>query len=329
MKTLDDYIRVIPDFPEPGVLFRDITTVFQDADGMQLAIDEMQKAVADLDFDVIVGAESRGFIYGAAMAYNLHKPLALARKKGKLPWKTESVDYDLEYGKATLEMHVDAIKPGQKVLLVDDLLATGGTVKAAAELIEKLGGVVLGSIGQLGIRWPVAFGAGSGIPVMNRQAAAFLLEAGCAFVTASVELTGKELETLTAGGAPIAVTVFGRTQLMLLHHCPARTALGLTDGHRECRMCDTGAADALAGNVLEDGMGHRFPLLRTRMPEGCRIRLMNGLPTEWTDRKGIRNPMVEMTTETAEETENVLRALETGTRTGMDATGGHWARAVE
>ena len=144
MKTLDDYIRVIPDFPEPGVLFRDITTVFQDADGMQLAIDEMQKAVADLDFDVIVGAESRGFIYGAAMAYNLHKPLALARKKGKLPWKTESVDYDLEYGKATLEMHVDAIKPGQKVLRVDDLLATGGTVKAAAELIEKLGGVVAG-----------------------------------------------------------------------------------------------------------------------------------------------------------------------------------------
>ena len=144
MKTLDDYIRVIPDFPEPGVMFRDITTVFQDADGMQLAIDQMQDAVKDLDFDVIVGAESRGFIYGAAMAYNLHKPLVLVRKKGKLPWKTESVDYDLEYGKATLEIHIDAIKPGQRVLLVDDLLATGGTVKAAAELIEKLGGVVAG-----------------------------------------------------------------------------------------------------------------------------------------------------------------------------------------
>ena len=127
MKTLDDYIRVIPDF-----------------DGMKLAIDQMQDAVKDLDFDVIVGAESRGFIYGAAMAYNLHKPLVLVRKKGKLPWKTESVDYDLEYGKATLEIHVDAIKPGQRVLLVDDLLATGGTVKAGAELIEKLGGVVAG-----------------------------------------------------------------------------------------------------------------------------------------------------------------------------------------
>ena len=130
MNNLDKYIRVIPDFPEPGVLFRDITTVFQDAEGMQLAIDQMQDQVKDLDFDVIVGAESRGFIYGAAMAYNLHKPLVLVRKKGKLPWKTESVDYDLEYGKATLEIHVDAIKPGQRCLLVDDLLATGGTVKA-------------------------------------------------------------------------------------------------------------------------------------------------------------------------------------------------------
>ena len=139
MNNLDKYIRVIPDFPEPGVLFRDITTVFQDAEGMQLAIDQMQDQVKDLDFDVIVGAESRGFIYGAAMAYNLHKPLVLVRKKGKLPWKTESVDYDLEYGKATLEIHVDAIKPGQRCLLVDDLLATGGTVKAGAQLIEKLG----------------------------------------------------------------------------------------------------------------------------------------------------------------------------------------------
>ena len=144
MKKIEEYVRSIPDFPEPGVLFRDITTVFQDADGMKLAIDQMQDAVKDLDFDVIVGAESRGFIYGAAMAYNLHKPLVLVRKKGKLPWKTESVDYDLEYGKATLEIHVDAIKPGQRVLLVDDLLATGGTVKAGAELIEKLGGVVAG-----------------------------------------------------------------------------------------------------------------------------------------------------------------------------------------
>ena len=119
------------------------TTVFQDADGLQLAIDSMQELIKDLDFDVIVGAESRGFIYGAALAYNLHKPLVLIRKKGKLPWKTISVDYDLEYGKATLEMHIDAIQPGQKCLVVDDLLATGGTAKAMAQLVEKLGGEVV------------------------------------------------------------------------------------------------------------------------------------------------------------------------------------------
>ena len=144
MKKLEDYIRTIPDFPEPGIMFRDITTVFQDADGLKLAIDSMQEMVADLDYDVIVGAESRGFIYGAALAYNLHKPLILVRKKGKLPWKTIGVDYDLEYGKATLEMHVDAIKPGQKALIVDDLLATGGTAGAIAKLVEQLGGEVVG-----------------------------------------------------------------------------------------------------------------------------------------------------------------------------------------
>ena len=121
MKTLEDYIRTIPDFPEPGIMFRDITTVFQDADGLQLAIDSMQDLIKDLDFDVIVGAESRGFIYGAALAYNLHKPLVLIRKKGKL----------------------DAIQPGQKCLVVDDLLATGGTAKAMAQLVEKLGGEVV------------------------------------------------------------------------------------------------------------------------------------------------------------------------------------------
>ena len=139
MKKLEDYIRTIPDFPEPGIMFRDITTVFQDADGLQLAIDSMQDLIKDLDFDVIVGAESRGFIYGAALAYNLHKPLVLIRKKGKLPWKTISVDYDLEYGKATLEMHIDAIRPGQKCLVVDDLLATGGTLLASQKLVQSLG----------------------------------------------------------------------------------------------------------------------------------------------------------------------------------------------
>lgn len=141
---LKDYVRTIPDFPEPGIMFRDITTVVQDPDGLKLAVDSMQDAVKNLDVDVIAGAESRGFIFGTALAYNMHKSLVLIRKKGKLPAETVSVDYELEYGSATLEMHKDAIQPGQKVLLVDDLLATGGTAKAMIQLIEKLGGEVVG-----------------------------------------------------------------------------------------------------------------------------------------------------------------------------------------
>ncbi len=144
MKKIEEYVRSIPDFPEPGIIFRDVTSVLQDADGLQLAIDSMQELIKDLDFDVIVGAESRGFIYGAAIAYNLHKPLVLVRKKGKLPGKTVSVDYDLEYGKSTLEIHEDALTPGQKCLIVDDLLATGGTTKAIAQLCEQLGAEVVG-----------------------------------------------------------------------------------------------------------------------------------------------------------------------------------------
>lgn len=143
MKRVEDYVRSIPDFPEPGIIFRDVTSVLQDADGLQLAIDEMQKLIADVDFDVIVGAESRGFIFGMPIAYNLHKPFVLVRKKGKLPCETIEREYDLEYGTAVIEMHKDAIKPGQKVVMVDDLIATGGTMEAAAKLIEELGGEVV------------------------------------------------------------------------------------------------------------------------------------------------------------------------------------------
>lgn len=146
MKKLEDYVRTIPDFPEHGIMFRDVTSVLQDADGLQLAIDTMQNMVSDLEFDVVVGAESRGFIFGTPLAYNLHKPFALIRKKGKLPCETVSVDYDLEYGKATIEMHKDSIKPGQKVLVVDDLIATGGTTEAMIKLIESLGGEVVGVV---------------------------------------------------------------------------------------------------------------------------------------------------------------------------------------
>jgi adenine phosphoribosyltransferase len=143
MKKVEDYVRTIPDFPEPGIMFRDVTSVLADADGLKLAIDEMQKLIgAPEDVYVIVGLESRGFIFGMPLAYNLHKPFVLVRKKGKLPCETIEQTYDLEYGSATIEMHKDSIKPGQKVVVVDDLIATGGTVAAAVKLIEKLGGTV-------------------------------------------------------------------------------------------------------------------------------------------------------------------------------------------
>ena len=144
MKALKDYVTTIPDFPQKGIMFRDITSVIDDADGLQLAIDSMQDLVKELDFDVVVGAESRGFVFGTPIAYNMHKPMVLIRKKGKLPRETVEVSYDLEYGQATLEMHKDSIKPGQKVLIVDDLMATGGTAKAMVDLCEKLGGQVVG-----------------------------------------------------------------------------------------------------------------------------------------------------------------------------------------
>ena len=143
MKKIEDYVLSIPDFPEPGIIFRDITSVLQDADGLQLAIDSMQDCLKDIDVDVIAGTESRGFIFGVPIAYNLHKPFVPIRKKGKLPCETVEKTYDLEYGTATIEMHKDAVKKGEKVVLLDDLIATGGTMKAAAELVEELGGEVV------------------------------------------------------------------------------------------------------------------------------------------------------------------------------------------
>ncbi len=146
MKKIEEYVRSIPDFPEKGIIFRDITSVIQHPDGFKLAIDEMMKLLDGVDFDVIVGAESRGFIFGAPLAYNTGKGLVLVRKKGKLPCETISETYDLEYGTATIEMHTDSIKPGDKVVVVDDLLATGGTISAAIHLIEQLGGEVVKAI---------------------------------------------------------------------------------------------------------------------------------------------------------------------------------------
>ena len=143
MKKLEEYVRSIPDFPEPGIIFRDIKTILQDPDGLHLAIQSMQDKLKDTEFDVVVGTESRGFIFGVPIAYNLHKAFVPVRKKGKLPCETVSMEYDLEYGSAVIEMHKDSIKPGQKVVLVDDLVATGGTIEAAIKLVEELGGEVV------------------------------------------------------------------------------------------------------------------------------------------------------------------------------------------
>ena len=139
MKKLEDYVISIPDFPKPGIIFRDVTSVVQDADGLQMAIDALMEKLDGLEFDVIAGSESRGFVFGMPLAYNLHKPFVMIRKKGKLPRETVSVSYELEYGTAELEIHKDAILPGQKV----DLIATGGTSKAMIQLVESLGGNVV------------------------------------------------------------------------------------------------------------------------------------------------------------------------------------------
>ena len=142
-KKLEDYVVTIPDFPEPGIMFRDITSVMQDPDGLKLAVDGLVDLVKDLDFDLVIGPESRGFIFGVPVAYLLGKGFIPVRKKGKLPRETVSEKYDLEYGQAEVEMHKDALRPGQKVVIVDDLIATGGSAEAAAKLVEKLGGEVV------------------------------------------------------------------------------------------------------------------------------------------------------------------------------------------
>ena len=143
MKKLEEYVKSIPDFPEKGIIFRDVTSVLQDAEGLHLAIDQMQEKLEGVDFDVVLGPESRGFIFGVPIAYNMHKAFVPVRKKGKLPRATISQTYDLEYGTATIEIHKDAIQPGQKVVIIDDLIATGGTTEAIINMVEELGGKVV------------------------------------------------------------------------------------------------------------------------------------------------------------------------------------------
>ena len=143
MKRMEDYVRSIPDFPEPGIIFRDVTTILQDRDGLHLAIDQLIEMLKGIDFDLVVGPESRGFIFGVPVAYILHKGFVPVRKKGKLPCETISAEYELEYGTAEVEIHKDGIRPGQRVVIIDDLIATGGTIEAITGLVEQLGGEVV------------------------------------------------------------------------------------------------------------------------------------------------------------------------------------------
>ena len=274
-----------------------------------------------------------------------------AREAGlRIAWEPE------DYRKEALDKLKADMQPGDWLKLPDvceeeTLQGLRRWVKTNKDL---LGGIVLGSVGQLGIDWPVTYGAGPSIPVMNRQAARLLLEEGCAFVTASPELTGAELKTLNSefiihnselrngkdrGETLLIMTVvYGRTRLMLLHHCPARTALGLAKGHKDCRMCDEGSPDALAGQMLEDRKGYRFPLLRQRLPEGCMVQLMNAFPTEINSQFIIHNSQfgerwtnkaLVFTTESRDEAEEVLKAFMEGRKVPGETTSGHWKRPVE
>lgn len=143
---LKNYVRNIPDFPIPGILFRDITTVLKDPVALRGSIDAMVNLLGDLEYDAILGPESRGFIFGMPMAYNLGKGFVPVRKAGKLPAEVVKREYALEYGTATIEIHKDAIIPGKKYIIADDLLATGGTAKAIADLVTELGGIIVSSL---------------------------------------------------------------------------------------------------------------------------------------------------------------------------------------
>lgn len=135
---LASFIRNVPDFPEPGIQFKDITTLLQRPEALAFVVNTWKERYANKGIQAIVGAESRGFIFGAPLAFALHLPFVPVRKPGKLPWETESCSYDLEYGSSTLEIHTDAFKAGDRIVVIDDLLATGGTLKAACELCERL-----------------------------------------------------------------------------------------------------------------------------------------------------------------------------------------------
>ena len=195
---------------------------------------------------------------------------------------------------------------------------------------DVIGGVVLGSVGQLGMQWPVPFGAGEGVPVTNRRAAQVLFTEGCAFAAASSELSGTELTTLMAGNPPLVVPAYGRAQLMLLHHCPARTYLGLSKGHADCRLCDVNGPDCLKGTALIDRRNTAFPLLRQRLPEGCLVRLMNSVPTDIVARVRAAgwSAMMTLNGESGAELDAAV-AVWQGGKDRVESTSAHWNRPVE
>lgn len=262
-----------------------------------------------------------------AVTVRTEEQAVLAREKGWMAaW------YPEDFRDAAMEALSSWMQPGEWLRLPD--VCEESTLEGLRDWVsrhrEKLGGVVLGSVGQLGLAWEVPFGAGPGIPVMNREAIALLASEGCVFVTASPELTGEELsELLRDEPLPVMVNVYGRTQLMLLHHCPARTAMGMKKGHRDCRLCDTGDERALRGERLTDRKGYSFPLLRLRLEEGCLVRLMNALPTDLLDQRipGIR--AVELTEEDSGKTAEILTGLRLYQRTAGETTRGHWNRPTE
>lgn len=156
-RSIERYIKTVPDFPKPGISFKDITPLLDDGPALHAAVDALADAVEGLDYDKVVSAEARGFVFGTALAYRTRKGLILARKLKKLPRQTVSAEYQLEYGTDSLEAHVDSIPPGTRVLVTDDLLATGGTARAMCQLVENAGGVVAGAafiieLGYLGGR---------------------------------------------------------------------------------------------------------------------------------------------------------------------------------
>lgn len=244
--------------------------------------------------------------------------MTICRTMAQLQQVTEGIAclYPEDFREAALRAALEQLPAGAWLHL--PMACEEATLRMIHQLVGeyacRLGGVVLGSVGQLGLDWPLPFGAGSGIPVMNRRAAALLFEQGCAFVTASQELTGMETAELLAGSPAIRVPAYGYAQLMLLHHCPARTYLGLRKGHADCRLCDQHAPDALENTALTDRKGVAFPLLRQRLPEGCLVRLMNALPTDNLARVKAAgySPLIELTLEG-----------------GGEATSGHWNRPVE